>query len=170
MVCRYRKVDNFESSLFLLLITIRSGLLAENRWSVYMSKSHRSLYMSFSRTAAGLCIYHLFVWSNLNFLHIFQWIILPTQSCLVLYSFCACLLHSLIMWLIVSSLSPHNLHLLFCCILSILAFVMRKIYFYPKTGFYFRKCENGAGWHLIPYRISPRSEIFPRAHKNWHIM
>ena len=36
--------------------------------------------MSFSRTGAGLCIYHLFVWSNFNFLHISQWITLPTQS------------------------------------------------------------------------------------------
>ena len=34
---------------------------------------------------------------------------------------CANLLHSLIMWLIVSSLTSHNLHLLFCCVLSILA-------------------------------------------------
>ena len=40
---------------------------------------------------------------------------LPTQLCLVLYSFCANLLHSLVMWLMVSSLSPHRLHLLFCC-------------------------------------------------------
>ena len=40
-------------------------------------------------------------------------ITLPTQSCLVLYSFSANLLHSLIMWLIVLSLSPHCLHLLF---------------------------------------------------------
>ena len=56
-----------------LLIIIKSGLLAEIRWSVCMSKSHRSLCVSFSRTgAAGLCIYHLFVWSNLNFLHISQ--------------------------------------------------------------------------------------------------
>ena len=62
--------------------------------------------MSFSRTGAGLCIYHLLAWSNLNFFHISQWITLPIQSCLVLYSFCANLLHSLIMWLIVSSLSP----------------------------------------------------------------
>ena len=38
---------------------------------------------------AWLCIYHLFVWSNFNFLHISQWITLPTQLCLVLYSFCA---------------------------------------------------------------------------------
>ena len=64
-----------------------------------MSKSHRSLCVLFFRTGAGLCIYHLFMWSNLNFLHISQWITLPTQSCLVLYSFCANLLHSLIMWL-----------------------------------------------------------------------
>ena len=56
--------------LFFLLIIIRSGLLAEIRWSVCMSKSHRSLCVSFSRTDAELCIYHLLEWSNLNFLHI----------------------------------------------------------------------------------------------------
>ena len=55
---------------FFLLIIIRSGLLAEIRWSVYMSKSHRSLWVLFSRTGAGFCIYYLLVWSNLNFLHI----------------------------------------------------------------------------------------------------
>ena len=109
--------------LFLLLIIMRSGLLAGIRWSVCMLKSHRSLCESFSRTGTGLCIYHLFVWLNWNFLHISQWINLPTQSCLVLYSFCANLLHSLIMGLIVSSLSSHSLHLLFCCILSILALI-----------------------------------------------
>ena len=48
--------------------------------------------------------------------------------------------------------------------------VTRRIYFYPRTGFYFRMCEDGADWHLIPCRISPHSEFFPRAHKNWHIM
>ena len=109
--------------LFLLLIIMRSGLLAGIRWSVCMLKSHRSLCVSFSRTGARLCIYHVFVWSNWNFLHISQWITTPTQSCLALYSFCANLLHSLIMWLIVSSLSPHSQHLLFCCVLSILALI-----------------------------------------------
>ena len=108
---------------FFLLNIMRSGLLAGIRWSVCLLKSHRSLCESFSRTGAGLCIYHLFVWSNWNFLHISQWITLPTQSCLALYSFCANLLHSLIMWLIVSSLSSHSLHLLFCCVLSILALI-----------------------------------------------
>ena len=53
-----------------------------------------------------LCIYHFFVRSNLNFFHNSLWIILPTQLCLVLYSFCASLLDSL-MWLIVSSLSTY---------------------------------------------------------------
>ena len=69
----------FLQVFFFLLIIIRSGLQAEIRWSVCMSKSHRSLCVSFSRTGAGLCIYHLFVWSNLNFLHISQWITLLTH-------------------------------------------------------------------------------------------
>ena len=106
---------------------MRSGLLAGIRWSVCIRviyESHTSLCESFSRTGAGLCIYYLFVWSNWNFLHISQWITLPTQSCLALYSFCANLLHSPIIWLIVSSLSPHSLHLLCCCVLSILALIL----------------------------------------------
>ena len=102
-----------------MLLIIRSSLLAEIRWSVCMSKSHCSL--SFSRTAAGLRIYYLFVWSNTNFLYISLWITLPTQLCVVLYSLCANLLHSLI--IIVSSRSPLNLHLLFCCVLSFLALI-----------------------------------------------
>ena len=54
---------------------------------------------------------------NFNFLHNSQCIIFPTQLCLVSYYNCASLLHSLILWLIFSSLSPPNLHLLFqhCC-------------------------------------------------------
>ena len=101
---------------FLLIIT-RSGRLTEIRWSVCTSKSLRSLCVSFSGTDSGLCIYHLFVRSNFNFLHNSQWITFPNQSCLVLYSFCANLLHSLIIWLIVSTLSPYNLHFLFCWVL-----------------------------------------------------
>ena len=97
------------SFFFFLLIIIRSGVLAEIRWSVCISKSHRSLCMSFSRTGARFCIYHLLAWSNFNFLNVSQGITLPTQSCLALYSFCVNLLHLLIMWLMVSSLSPHSL-------------------------------------------------------------
>ena len=109
--------------LCFLLIIIKSGLLAGIRRSVCMLKSHRCLCVVFSRTGAGFCIYHLLVWLNLNFLHISQWITLPTQSCLTLYSLCAHLLRSLIIWLMVSSLSPHSLYLLFCCVLSILALI-----------------------------------------------
>ena len=74
--------SNILQVLFFLLIIIESGLLAGIRWSICMLKSHRSLCMAFSRTGAGLCIYHLLVWSVLNFLHVSQWITLPTQSCL----------------------------------------------------------------------------------------
>ena len=46
---------------------------------LYISKLQRSLCVSISRIDSWLCIYHLFVRSNLIFLHNFQWIILPTQ-------------------------------------------------------------------------------------------
>ena len=64
MVSWNSKVDNFANSLFFfffLLIIVRSGLLAEIRGSMCISKSHKSLYVSFSRKSAGLCIYHLLV-------------------------------------------------------------------------------------------------------------
>ena len=70
-------------------------------------------------TDVGLCIYLLFVWSNKNLMHNSQGIIMLTQSSLV----CANLLHLLNMWLIVSSLSPHKLRLLVCCVLSIFALI-----------------------------------------------
>ena len=44
---------------FFLLIIIRSSFLAKISWYVCMSKSHGTSCMSFSRTAEGLCIYHL---------------------------------------------------------------------------------------------------------------
>ena len=64
-------------------------------------RSPIGVYVSFPRTGAGLCIHQLFVWSNLNILHISQWITLPNKSCLVLYSFCANFLHLLLLLLIV---------------------------------------------------------------------
>ena len=85
------KIHNSVGSLFLLNTTC-SGRLVEIEWSVCISKFQRILCVSFST----LCIYHLIVWSNLNFLHNSQLITFPTQSCLVLYSLCVNLLHSLI--------------------------------------------------------------------------
>ena len=116
------KVDNFASSLFFYW-SLLSLVLWPRLGDPCVCQSLIGVCVSFSRTGAGLCIYYLFVWSNFNSFHISQWITLPTQSCLVLYSFYANLLHSLIMWLVVSSLSPHSRHLLFCCVLSILALI-----------------------------------------------
>ena len=73
-----------KSTILQVFFFVDYGLLAEIGWSVCMSKSHRSLCVSFYRTGAGLCLYHLLAWSNLNFLHISQLITLPTQSCLAL--------------------------------------------------------------------------------------
>ena len=61
-------------------------------------------------------MYYLFVWSNLNFLHSSQNIILPTQSSLVLYSFCTNLLHIIIIIIIIiinSSSSSSSVRLYF---------------------------------------------------------
>ena len=52
------KIHNSASSLFLLTIT-RSGRLDEIRWSVCISKSQWSLYVSFSRMAYGFFIYQI---------------------------------------------------------------------------------------------------------------
>ena len=89
--------------LFCLIIS-RSGCLTEIRWSICISKCQRSLCASFSRVYSRLCKFNLFVCSNFSFLHNSQWITLPNQSCLVLYSFCANLQHSLIISLFVSAL------------------------------------------------------------------
>ena len=54
--------------LFFFFTITRSGCLAMIGWSVCISKSQRILCISFSWTDSRLWIYHLFVWSNLNFL------------------------------------------------------------------------------------------------------
>ena len=121
MVRLNSKIHNSENSLFFWLIITRSGLLVGIRRSVYISKSQKILYFSFFRTDSSLSIYHSVVGSNFNLFHNSQWITFPSQSCLVLYSFRASLLLSHIMWLIVLSLLPHNLFLLFWCVWSIFA-------------------------------------------------
>ena len=62
--CRFSFSFFFFFCLLLLFIIIRSGLLAEIMWSVFMSKPHRSLCESFSRTGAGLCKYHFLALSR----------------------------------------------------------------------------------------------------------
>ena len=70
-----------------------------------------------------VCAYTIWQYGQISDLHNSQLITFPTQSCLVLYSFCASLLHLLIMWLIISSLLSHNLNILSCCILFILTLI-----------------------------------------------
>ena len=102
------KVPNFPGYL-LLLTLIKSGRLVEIKWSVCIAKSQKVSCVSFSMTGSGLCICHLFVWSNFSFFNKFQWIT---------YTLCA-----VIYWLrlLCDILFRLYLHLLFCCVVSILA-------------------------------------------------
>ena len=120
VVCWDSKVHYTTGSpfFFFWLIITWFDLLAGISWFVCISKSLRIMCISLSKMDSGLCIYYLFIWSNFNFLHNSQWISFPFLSYLVLYSFLASLLHSL-MRLIISFLSTYNQHLLFCCELSI---------------------------------------------------
>ena len=92
-------VYNFANYFFCWLLL---GLVFWPRLGdLYVCQSPIEVYVCNS-LGHGLYIYHLFIWSTLNF--------------------CTNLLY-LLMWLIVLSLSPHYLHLLFCCILSILTLI-----------------------------------------------
>ena len=68
--------------LFFLLINSMTVLVGIG-WSVWNSKSQIILWVSFSRTDSGSCIYHLLVWSNFNRLRYSRLITFPTHSCLV---------------------------------------------------------------------------------------
>ena len=123
VVCWDSKVHNSTNS-FTFFCWLSWGLVIWPRLGdPFVSQNPRSLCVSFSRTDSGFYIYHLFVWSNLNFLHNSHWITIPTQACLVLCSFWANLLHSIIMWWIISSQSLQNLYFLFYCVISILALI-----------------------------------------------
>ena len=72
-----RQVLFFFFFFFFLFTITRSGRLAKIKWSDRISKSQRILCISFSRTDSGLCIYHLIIRLNFNFLHISQLITFP---------------------------------------------------------------------------------------------
>ena len=78
------------NTVTLMLINIRSDLLAVVRCSVCISKFRRMFDVF--KTDSCLCIYYLTVWLNFNS---FQWITFPTESCLVSYPLCVSLKHSL---------------------------------------------------------------------------
>ena len=68
VISRDSKVDKFENYLFLLLIIIKCGLLSR-LGDQSVCQSPVGFFVSFSWTDAGLCIYHLFVWSNLRLIN-----------------------------------------------------------------------------------------------------
>ena len=57
-------------------------------WFVLISKPLRISFITISRTNSSLCIYHSSSWLNFNLLYNSYWITFPTQSCLLLNSFC----------------------------------------------------------------------------------
>ena len=61
--------STIQQVLFFLLSIIRFCLLARSRWSVWITELQRIFHISFFMINSGLCIYHLVVWSDLNFLH-----------------------------------------------------------------------------------------------------
>ena len=90
MVSWYSKVYNFASSLFFCWLLW--GLVFWPRLGdPFVCQSPIGVCVLFSRTAAGLCIYHLFVWSNLNFLHYYILLLL-----LLLIIYCCLLLFIII--------------------------------------------------------------------------
>ena len=107
-----------------MLINTRSDFFVGVRWSVCISKLPRILFSKWTRTDSGLCRHHLLGRPNFNLLHNSQWITFPIQSYLFMLFFCASLQHSLLIWLTISSMSPHNLHLLFFCVLSTFALLL----------------------------------------------
>ena len=102
VVHRDGKVHYTSGSLFFFLFVFVFVLLSLGLvfWlglgDLFVFKNLRIFCLSFSRTNSGLCIYHLVVCSNFNFLHYSLWITFPIQSSLVSCSLFVSLLHSVI--------------------------------------------------------------------------
>ena len=112
-----RQVLFFSYFFFFLLTITRSGCVPEIRWSVCITKSWRTLCVSYSPGQIMGCAYTTYSYCQISISCTF-----PIHSYLVVYSFCANLIHSLIVYLIVSSLSlnsPH-LHLFFALVQIVL--------------------------------------------------
>ena len=110
LLCHARSAKSTRRQVFTLvggIISSRSGLRLQ-------AEIVSSVCISF-----GLYKYHLAVWSQCNLSHSSQLISFPTQLFLVSYFLFYFAAFNYIVT--VSSFSLHNLHLLFCCFLSIFA-------------------------------------------------
>ena len=93
-----RQSPLYDSFFFFFLIITKSSFLAGIRWYVCISKSHRILWASFSRTDSSLGRHNLVVWSNFNFRTTPNWFPFPPWH---VYSYTIFVLYSLIMrWII----------------------------------------------------------------------
>ena len=98
------------------------------------------------------------IWTKLSINSNFQFYCL--SNIIVLFGIICGFTNTFFMYIQVQSTFLNKVTLIkviFCLnIQYFLRSVTQKIYFYPRTGLYFRTCEDRAGWHLIPCRINPR--------------
>ena len=106
---------------FFLLITFRSNLLVGIKWC-FFQKIYESQFLLSAHTIWQFKIpsFAQFPVDHISY---------PIMPSLTL--FCAGLLHSLTIWLIVSYISQHNLHLLFDCIII---FIPRLFSVYAQSA------------------------------------
>ena len=117
-------LPGWKSSLFhrLPFVCLSLGLAAWPRiCDPFVSQNSREFYASYSPRQILSCAYTTCLYGWFSDFYTTKWFTFPIRSSIILYSFCANLLLSLIMWLIISSLSSHKLHLQFCSVLSIFA-------------------------------------------------
>ena len=143
MVSRNEKVHYSAGYLFFCWLSL--GLVVWPRLGdPYTSQNPREVCVSHSPGRILGCAYIICSYDQIKFfcITLCGLITFSTHSCQVLYSFYANLLRSLIMLLIVSSLSLHNPHLLFCCVLlwcssyGVVSWCYQKRFsFSPKVSF-----------------------------------
>ena len=133
MVLRNSKIHKLTSSF--LLIHARYGLEAWIGWSVRIWMSQIIFCVSFSRTDCALRIYYLLILLNFSLFHNSKWIASPTQSCILLYSFRASLLHSLVTYTY-KSLGFYQFFFDFvlCCYWKSCSFSLQFSSSYPHPG------------------------------------
>ena len=92
-----------------------------------------------------------------QFLYNSQWTTFPIPSCLVLYTFCANLRHSFIMWLIISS----NHHIIYIC-----SYIASYIFLHIVTVAHIRRRTEHNGYHSRKWNRRPE---FVEGHFVWWI-
>ena len=103
--------------LFFLLINIRLT-------DPFVSQSPREFYVFYFPGEILVSTYTINQMGQISVsCTIPQWISFPIQSYLLLQFFCASLLHSLRIWLTISSLSLRSLHCPLYCVLTIFALI-----------------------------------------------